>query len=152
MSVAGIMGTALYLSATFASPTLPQNTHFTAPLPLGSELTIHEHHIALLDAFLAQCAGKGLDLGQQLLVADALLGLRYGTVVEDGGGVPVPGQDMAVDAVVARRYLAPREPLPVIVLDLTLVQGLSGPSQASRWGFVPVQVLGLMRPEGLGVL
>ncbi len=57
--------------------------------------TIHENDIPLTDALLAQHAGKGLDLCQQLPVREALLGPGYGAVVEEGrlAAAAGPGRD-----------------------------------------------------------
>jgi hypothetical protein len=63
--------------------------------------TVDEHDVPLLDALLPQDGGKGLDLIEQLPVRDALLGVGDGAVVEDGGGVAVAGEHVAVNTVVA---------------------------------------------------
>lgn len=116
----------------------------------GFKLTVDQHDVALLDALLAQDAGKGLDLIEELLVGDGLLGLGHGAVVEDGRGVAVAGVHVAVDAVVAGGQLARREPLPVVV-RLAVLELLACAREHGRGLLVPVEVLGLMAPEGLWV-
>lgn len=113
-------------------------------------LTVHQHDIPLLDALLAQHAGKRLDLVQQLLVGDGLLGARHGAVVEDGRAVAEAGVHVAVDAVVAGGQLAAREPLPVVVRPAAL-QLLARAREHGRGLLVPVELLGLVAPEGLRV-
>lgn len=78
-------------------------------------LTVDKHDIPLLDTLLPQDGSEDLDLIEQLLVCDALLGVGDGAVVKNGGEVTVAGKDMSVNTVVARRYLAIGEPLPVLV-------------------------------------
>jgi len=79
-------------------------------------LTIHQHNITLLDALLPQRARSDLDLVEKLLVREGLLGAGDGAVPEDGRSVAVAGQHVPVDAVVARRDLTARKPLPVRVV------------------------------------
>ena len=117
---------------------------------MGLVLTVDEDHIPLFDALLAEDAGEGLDLVEELLVRDPLLGFGDGAVVQDGGQVAVAGVDMAVDAVVAGRYLAIWEPLPVVV-GLTAPQRLRPPREDRGRLLMPVQVLGLVGPETLRV-
>lgn len=61
------------------------------------------------------------------------------------------GQDMAVDTIVACRDLAPWKPLPMVVGDAGFGQGLGRLGQGRGGLLVPVQLLGLVRPEGLWV-
>lgn len=60
------------------------------------------------------------------------------------------GQNMTVDAIEARRDLTAVEPVPMRVLD-AVPQLLRRLRQGRRRRFVPVQVRGLLGPEGLGV-
>lgn len=118
----------------------------------GDHGHIHEYSIAFANALGAQHRRQGLDVVQQLGVADALFCARHGAVVQDRGLAAVSRLHVAVDAVVARRDLAVREPLPVVVGLVRLGEGLGVPAQHGGGLLVPVEVGGLLGPEGLWVL
>lgn len=62
---------------------------------------------------MAQDAGEGFYLREELGVAEPLFGVGYWAVVEDSGLVAVAGENVPVNAVVACGELAVREPFPV---------------------------------------
>jgi len=64
--------------------------------------------------------------------------------------VAAAGGDVAVDAVVGRGDLAVGEPGPVWVGDAA-GERLGGAAQGARRPAVPVQLVGVVPPEGLGV-
>jgi hypothetical protein len=124
---------------------------WTTPPRRRSRPTVDEHDVPLLNTLLPQDGSEHLDLIEQLLVRDALLGVGYWAVVEDSGEVTVAGEDMTVDAVVTRGYLAVWEPLPVGV-GVACLENLGRPGKGGRGLLVPVEVFCLVAPEALGVV
>lgn len=120
--------------------------------PPTSRLTIEHDNVALPDSLLPQGAGQHLNMVKQLLVRVPLLDPCDGAVVVDGDLLTPAGEDVPVDAVVARRDLAVREPLPCVVGDAAAREGLARPAERGGGLRVPVQVLGLVCPELVRVL
>jgi hypothetical protein len=113
--------------------------------------TVNQYDISFLDTLVSEHASQNFYLVQQLAVGECLLGLGYGAVEEYGGTVAIASQHMSVYAVEARRDLAPSEPLPMRVL-VPILEGLRRPCKSGLWLLMPVEMLRLVRPEGLGIL
>lgn len=114
---------------------------------------VHQHDISLLHPLLAEHAGEGFDLVQELGVGDALLGGGDRAVVEDGGVVAAVGEDVAVEGIIAGGEAGGGEPGPVGVGDggggVWDGGGVQGEGGGGRG--VPVEEGCLVGPEGGGV-
>lgn len=115
----------------------------------GDHGHIDEHDVAPAHALVAQDGSEGLDLIEELGVGDALLGARDWAVIEDGRTLAMAGEDVAVDAVVAGGDLAVRKPLPVVMRDVGFGKSLGIFPEGGGRGLVPVEIGGLLCPEGL---
>jgi hypothetical protein len=116
-----------------------------------AELTINHNNIPLLNPLLPQHPCKSLYLTQQLRIANALLDACHRAVIQNSRTITVAGLDVAVHAVVARRDLTVGEPRPRVVRHTRFLQPLLGQLQNPRRLAVPVQVVGLVRPEGFWI-
>jgi len=112
--------------------------------------TIHQHHIPLPHPLLPQHPSQHLDFLEQLLVRISLFAARDGRVPDDSGSIAIAALDMSVDAVVGGGNLAVREPGGAGVRHA--VGELAGRGAESARGLlVPVELGGLVGPEGFGV-
>ena len=109
---------------------------------LGDHRQEDPDHVALLDPAVLQRVGELLDVAVQVGVGDvALLALLAAPV--EGDAVAVAGLDVAVDAVVGDVELAAHEPLG---------ERRVGPVEHLVPLLGPVERVGLLGPEGLGIL
>lgn len=136
---AGIMGTADALAPLH---------HATR---VRARCTIHQHDIPLPDPLLAQHPSQHLDFLEELRVGVRLFAPRDGRVPDDGRGIAVAVEDVPVDAVVGGGDLAVREPGGAGVGD-AVGEGFGCGAEGAGGGGVPVELGGLVGPEGFGVV
>lgn len=113
--------------------------------------TVDNNNIPPPNPLLAQHPRQHLDLVQQPRIGKRLLGSRDRRVPDNRGAVAMPIAHMAVDAVVGGGNLAVREPGPVVV-GRAVGGGFGVFGDGLGWGTVPVEVRGVVGPEGLGGL
>lgn len=113
-------------------------------------LTVEHYHIALLYALLSQSTSKSFNGIKKLLVCILFLGLGHRTIIVDGNRIAITSLNMPIHAVVARRDLTTRKPLPVWMLGAVL-ERLGRCLERSVRLLVPVQLLGLLGPKRLRI-
>ena len=113
--------------------------------------TIHQHHIPLPHPLLPQHPSQHLDFLEQLLVRISLFAARDGRVPDDSGSIAIAALDMSVDAVVGGGNLAVREPGGAGVRD-AVGEGFGGCAEGAGGRLVPVELGGLVGPEGFGAV
>ncbi len=111
---------------------------------LGDHGHINSHNVATVHVLTAQCVGELADFGVQFAVGDFTVLGRIVTFPDDRNAVAALFQ-MTVQAVVGHVQRAVGEPFDV---DAVIVEGsLFDVCE----GFDPVEALGLLTPETIGV-
>lgn len=115
-------------------------------------LTVDEYNIALLDTLLSQGASKDLDLVEELCITESLFRLGHRTVIIYGGMVTMTGNDVTVNAIVARRDLPIWKPRPGCMSDAALLEGRLRLDQCRGRLLVPIEMVSLPGPKRCWVL